>query len=157
MTFIGVAAGGNRQVAAFTLAFGHIEFLLAFRSPLQPSLGAWRGKHPIEKANACWGCFVKGLVLSGGQHPACGEVAAAQNTRDTEVTARRRRFSYSQRNLEAQLRCASPLSDNTVCSSMCVRMPRVWSLTVLLLKRSNDGPGQNMFDGAPGDTERKKL
>ncbi len=31
------------------------------------------------------------------------------------------------------------------------------SLTVLLLKRSNDGPGQNMFDGAPGYTERKKL
>lgn len=54
------------------------------RSPLQ--LWVWRGKYPIEKANACCGCFVKGAgVLGESQHPACGEVAAAQNIRDTEV------------------------------------------------------------------------
>lgn len=54
------------------------------RSPLQ--LWAWRGKYPIEKANACCGCFVKRAgVLGESQHPACGDVAAAQNTRDTEV------------------------------------------------------------------------
>lgn len=84
-------------------------------------------------------------MFDESQHPACGEVAAAQNTRDTESQTYRRNSGVC------------PLVGRRCLLVDVCGCPGVWSLTALLLKRSNDSPGQDMFDETSADKECSKM
>lgn len=94
-------------------------------------------------------------MLGESQHPACGEGAAAQNNRDTKSVRRRTVQLFAAKPTGATPLCV-PLWDDTVCSYVC-GCPGVRSLTALLLKRSNDSPGQDMFDETSADKEYRKM